>query len=164
MKTTDKTVRLVWEGQVESDRMCRYYGYLANRLRRRGELLTISVVGMSSGAFVSLMSHFPEWIAAGTSAAAALAGLVLAFGRYERKAAFSEDLYRQMGRLSTEWSELWNGIYEAEDAEVRAAWGDIARRQTAAVDRAPSELPLLESLANRAQQEADAYWTTRYAT
>ena len=36
MPPTDETVRLIWEGVIGADRMCRYYGYLTVRLIRRG--------------------------------------------------------------------------------------------------------------------------------
>ena len=37
--TTDDIVGLIWEELVETDRMCRYYAYLAERLDRQGALL-----------------------------------------------------------------------------------------------------------------------------
>lgn len=49
MKASDETVRQVWEDLVETDRMARYYGYLAQRLDRLGDLLQIGSVGAASG-------------------------------------------------------------------------------------------------------------------
>ena len=41
---TDETVRLIREEVIDADRLSRYYGYLAQRLRRLGELLgTVTV-------------------------------------------------------------------------------------------------------------------------
>lgn len=49
----------VWADLIETDRMCRSYRYLAQRLDRAGDLLQIGPLGAASGAFVFLLSQFP---------------------------------------------------------------------------------------------------------
>ncbi|MDE0102357.1 MAG: hypothetical protein OXN89_08250 [Bryobacterales bacterium] len=134
---TDETVRYIWAGVLGSDRMCRYYGYLAHRLRRTGDLLAMAIVGVAS-----------------------IAQLV---GRYHEKAARSADVHRQMEGLSIEWEDLWNGVYEREDEALREDWRRLSERQATVLDRLPVELPLAEGLARRSEREADRYWTQRYA-
>ena len=158
MKATDETVRLIWEELVEADRMCRYYGYLSQRLDRLGDLLQMGSVGAASGAFVSLMSHFPEWFSTTAAAIAVLAGTVVILRRYPQKAARSAEIYRLLGQLQLEWEHLWNGVWTKDDDELVSAWKELSERQGSIVERAPKELPLSRSLARRSQREADRYW------
>ena len=164
MQATDETVRLIWEELVDSDRMCRYYGYLSHRLNRLSELLAIGTIGAASGAFFALLYRFPDWVPSTAAAAAAIASLVLVVGRYQDKAARSADLGRQLARVAIEWQKLWSGVYQREDAELLAAWEALVRRQATILERAPVEVPLSRSLARRSEREADRYWSERYAS
>lgn len=159
----DETVRLIWEGVIGVDRMSRYYGYLAHRLGRLGDLLAIGTVGCSAGTVMAVSSRLPEWMALVPLAAAAIAGIALVVGRYQEKAARSVDLYRQLERLSIEWERLWNGVWDGDDADLREEWERLSGKQAAILERAPVELPLSKSLALRSEREADQYWTQRYA-
>ncbi len=163
MQPTDDTVRMIWEEVVDSDRMCRYYGYLAQRLSRVSQVLAIGTVGATSGTVLALLSRFPEWVPAVAAAAAAVASLTLVIGRYQDKAASSADIRRKLGEIGTDWKALWSDVYSRDDAELRAQWRSLVRRQAAIIERAPSELPLSKSLARRSQREADWYWTQRHA-
>ena len=158
MQATDETVRLVWDELVETDRMCRYYGYLSQRLDRLGDLLQIGSVSAASGAFVSLLSHFPDWVSATAAAIAILAGTVVILRRYPQKAARSAEMYRLLGRLQLESEHLWHGVWTKDDDELRSALKALNERQCSIVERAPQELPLSRSLARRSQREADRYW------
>ena len=164
MKASDETAQLIWEGLLDTDGMCRYYGYLAGRLERIGSLLQIGAVGFASGAFLTLLSHFPEWVPSAATAVAAIAGALVAFRRYPEKAARSAEIYRELGREMVEWERLWAGVYAREDAELLAAWEDLVKRQTAIVERAPFEIPLSRSLARRSERESDRFWAERYAS
>ena len=159
---TDETVRLIWEGVIGADRMCRYYGYLTNRLSRLGELLTIGTVSFSLGAVLTILNRLPEWVALVAIAVAAVAGVVMAVGRYPQKAARSGEVYRALGALATEWEELWSGVYERDNADLRTAWGRLSRQQRAVLERVPGELPVWNRLAMRCEREADEFWTRRY--
>ena len=97
-------------------------------------------------------------------AAATVAVLVAAVGRYPQKAARSGEVYRALVPLATEWEALWSGVYDRDDADLRLAWIDLARRQGAVLERVPIELPVWNRLAFRSEREADAYWTQRYAS
>ena len=163
MQPTDDTGRMIWEEVVDSDRMCRYYGYLAQRLSRVSQVLAIGTVGATSGTVLTLLSRFPEWVPAVAAAAAAVASLTLVIGRYQDKAANSADIRRKLGEIGTDWKALWSDVYSRDDAELRAQWRSLARRQAAIIECAPSELPLSKSLARRSQQEADWYWAQRHA-
>lgn len=163
MQPTDDTVRLIWEEVVDSDRMCRYYGCLSQRLSRVSQLLAIGTVGAASGSVPTLLSQFPEWVPAAAPAAAALASLALVIGRYQDKAARSADIRRKLGEVGTDWEELGADVYARDDAELRAQWRALVRRQAAIIERAPFELPLSKSLARRSEREADRFWAGRHA-
>ena len=160
---TDETVRLIWEGVIGADRMCRYYGYLGNRLRRVGDMVTIGTVGCSAGTVLAALNRLPEWMSLLALAIATVAAIALVVGRYQEKAARSVDVYRQLERLSIEWESLWNGVSEREDAELRERWSSLSERQAGVLERVPVELPLSKGLARRSEREADRYWTERHA-
>ena len=160
---TDETVRYIWAGVLGSDRMCRYYGYLAHRLRRTGDLLAIGTISSAGGAVVSVLGHLPEWRSLLAMAIVGVASIAQLVGRYHEKAARSADVHRQMEGLSIEWEDLWNGVYEREDEALREDWRRLSERQATVLDRLPVELPLAEGLARRSEREADRYWTQRYA-
>ena len=164
MKASDETAQLIWEGLLDTDGMCRYYGYMAGRLERLGALLQIGAVGFASGAFLTLLSHFPQWVPSAAIAFSALSGALLAFRKYPEKAARSAEIYRELSRQTIEWERLWAGVYSREDAEVVATWEELAKRQSAIVERAPLEVPLSRSLARRSERESDRFWSGRYAS
>ena len=164
MKATDDTVRLIWEEVLESDRMCRYYGYLAVRMSLVSNALLVGVVAGSSGAAFSVLSQWPEWITLTANSAAALAGIWLAIQRYPEKAAQSANIRRDIGRLCLAWQDLWADVYDRDNTELKAAWRDLTRRQAVVVERAPSQLPLSQTLARRSRREADRFWTERHGS
>ena len=163
MTTSDKTAQLIWEGLLDTDRMYRYYGYLAGRLERIGSLLQIGTVGFASGAFLSLLSHFPEWVPSAASAVAAITGALVAFRRYPEKAARSAEIYRELGRELVEWERLWAEVYVQDEADLTETWEELVKRQTSIVERAPFEVPLSRSLARRSERESNRIWAERYA-
>lgn len=163
MKASDETVQLIWEGLLDTDGMRRYYGYLAGRLERLSSLLQIGAVGLASGAFLTLMSHFPPWVPAAAIALSAIAGTILAFRKYAEKAGRSAEIYRDLARQMHEWERLWADVDSRDDSDLIAAWDDLSTRQAAIVERAPFEVPLSKSLARRSYREADRFWAERYA-
>lgn len=164
MQPTDETVRLIWEGVIGADRMCRYYGYLTVRLSRLGELLAVGTVSFSLAAVLTVLNGLPEWVSLAAIAVAAITGVVMAVGRYPQKAARSGEVYRALGPLATEWEALWSTVYDRDDADLHSAWSDLSRRQRAVLERVPVELPVWNGLALRSECEADEYWTKRYAS
>ena len=161
-QTTDETVRLIWEGVIDADRLSRYYGYLAHRLSRLSELLSIGIVTCSLGGVFTLLSPLPQWVPLITIGIAAGASMLSAVMSYQQKAAYSGELYRQMERLSTDWLDLWSDVYNRDDAELRDAWLNLSRRQQTVLERAPIELPLSNGLALRSRRETEQYWTMRH--
>ena len=147
MQATDDTVGLIWHELVDTDRMCRYYGYLAQRLAQLGELLQVGVAAAPLVTIATLLSGSPAWVPAAAAA-----------GRYPHRAEQSAEIWRQLGRQQLEWEQLWNGIRANEDAELMSAWKTLRECREAILERAPAELPLSRALARRSQREACEHW------
>ena len=162
MQPADVTVRLIREGVIDADRLSRYYGYLAHRLRRLGELLAIVIVSCSLGALFTILRPLPRWVPLMALGITIAASIVTAVMRYQEKAAYSGELCRQMGRLSTNWQVLWSDVYKRNDEELCDAWRNLSQRQSAVVERAPVELPLSNGLALCSRPEAEQYWSMRH--
>ena len=151
-------MRLVWEGMVEANRLSRYYGYLAHRLKHLGELLSIIAVCSSLAALFTIVSPLPKWVPLTALGITIVASIVSAINRFEHKAACSGDLCRQIGRLSTDWHDLLTGFDGHDEAELRNSWRNLSQQQQDLVERSQIELPLSRSLSRRSQNEANEYW------
>ena len=158
IEPSDETRRLVWEDLVDSDRMCRYYGYLTLRFRKLDQLLQfIAVFASFSGLSAVLLRH--QWIALACLAVAASAFAVSTIRNYSEKALRSNEIFRQLGRLTIVWELLWNNVPTKDDDTIQASWKKLSERQFAVVERVPFDLPLSPSLARKSQQEAYDYWS-----
>ena len=155
---TSDTVRLIWEGMVEANRLSRYYGYLAHRLKRLGEFLQVAAVVLGVLTLSSIFYRLPGWIAFSAANFAALAFALSMIRGYSAKAERIVEMFQQLGPLQTEWELLWNNVWSKNDFELLAAWKKLCERQGAIIDRAPVELPLSTSLARKSQNEAHEYW------
>ncbi len=164
MQPTDDTLRLVWEGVLDADRLARYYGYLTVRLRRLGRGLGASVVGLHLAAALTMAGPFPAWVPAAAMAAGAAAVVAYTCGRFEELAARAVGLHAGMERLSVDWQLLWSDARARDDAELREAWRELSLRQKELLARTPLEVPLAQGLAERCQREACEYWTARHAS
>ncbi|MDE0373987.1 MAG: hypothetical protein OXI73_15790 [Rhodospirillales bacterium] len=156
---TDDTVRLVWEGMVESDRLSRYYGYLAHRLKRLGELLQVAAVVFGVLALCSIFYRLPGWIAFSAANFAAFSYALSSIRGYSAKADRSVEIFRQLHRMQLEWELLWNNVWSKHDDGLLPAWKKLCERQGSILERAPVELPLSRSLARRSENEANEYWS-----
>ena len=157
---SDETVRLIRQGMIDTDQQCRYYRYLAQRLRRLGEILGIVTVSGSLAALFTIVSPLPRWApltALGITMAATTSASVL---RYQHKAARCAQLHRQLTPLVTEWQDLFSGIDERDDAELRNSCRNLSQQQTALLN-SPDELPQSNSLMLRCRREAGEYWARR---
>ena len=159
MKATDETVRLVWEELVETDRMGRYYGSLAQRLKRLDHLLLYGSVAGALIALTALVLRLPMWLALTALNCAALAFALQTFRNYHEKVDRSAEIFHKLGSIQQEWEHLFNNIWEKDNGELLSAWKKLSQQQLAIVERAPLELPLSRSLARRSQREADEYWS-----
>ena len=155
---------MIWEGLLDSDRMCRYYGYLAESLERTADWLQIYAIAAASGAVLAVLAHFPEWLTSVAALTSALAGALLAVKKYPTKSARSMEIYRELDRQSVEWRRLWASVEERDEAELAATWHELATRQAAIVERAPLDVPLNRRIARRSERESDRIWIEHHAS
>ena len=151
-----ETTRLVWNGLCESDRLCRYYGYLAERLEKRGFGLAVAATALSSTTFAALLS---PWAGASRllAALATICGVALIAGHHSRKAIKGATIRRRYADLLLEWEELWSGLSKMEDIAARDRWKALSNRAIEITDGAEVELPTDETLRERSEREAYEY-------
>ncbi|MDE0166775.1 MAG: hypothetical protein OXH92_21240 [Bryobacterales bacterium] len=159
IEPSGETRRLVWDNLIDSDRMCRYYGYLAHRLKRLNDLLQVSGIVLVVLTISSFLYRLPGWIVFSAVNLAALSFALSSIRGYSAKALRSNEIFRQLGRLNVEWELLWNNVSTKDDDTVLESWKKLSERQLALIERAPFDLPLSASLARKSQQEAYEYWS-----
>lgn len=62
---SDSARGLVWDALLDADYAARYYGYLANKLARREQLLAGAVILLSSGALAVLIAPLQSSVGPG---------------------------------------------------------------------------------------------------
>ena len=166
-QSSETTVELVWNDLVGTDRLHRYYGYLTERLEKTSAWLMVIASFCSGGAFFAFLSGLKDpWhnsVAVLTLVTAGL-NVWLATKNYSRMVSHSADIHRQLSRLLSDWEELWADVYVLDDETIRGRWRELQRRTSAVTEQAASQVPLVESLAAKSQQEAYSYRTLRYAS
>lgn len=166
-QASERTVELVWNDLVGTDRVHRYYGYLTQRLEKTTAWLMVIASFCSGGAFFAFLSGLKDpWDNAVAVLTLVTAGLNvwLATKNYSKMVSQSADMHRQLSRLLSEWEELWADVYSLDDTTIRQRWRELERRTSAVTEQAASQVPLVESLARKSQQEAYSYRTLRYAS
>ena len=161
-----ETVELVWNGLLGADRLHRYYGYLTERLKKINAWLIVIASFSSGGAFVVFLSDLsPPWNNSVGALILITAGLNvwLATKNYSGMVSHSLDMHRQLARLLREWEELWADVYTSDNASVRARWRDLQQKTLAVTEKAASQVPRIESLVKKSQEEAYSYRSLRYA-
>lgn len=155
----DDTVHLIRKAVIEAEKLSRYYGYLARRLTKTSELLSIAVVIASFAGIITMFNPLPKWIPGLILAIAAAAGIVKVFGRYEERAAFSGNLCSRMQELSLEWLSLWAGVQHRSDEDLRESWRKLTYRQRTALLHVHADLPVSYRLMLRSRREAEQFWS-----
>ena len=157
MHPTDEAQLLVREGVIDAEQRSRYYGYLSHRFLRLGDALGMVSVCGSLRALFTIVSPLPKWVPLTTLGIVIATVLVSAVMRFEKKAAFSADLYRQMQRFTSDWSALCFDMGQRKDEELREAWRSLSRRQQSALLSSPVELPQSHRLMLLCRREAGGY-------
>lgn len=115
---------LVWHGLLDSDRLRRYYGYLADKYSRQEKRLSSICFGVSSGAVVAVLSDHPVW-------AVALAAVVVLLNGWLIKAKLSKralsGAFRQQrfGESQLEWEKLWSELRTGGRCRLPALGGIV---------------------------------------
>ena len=165
---SDATVRLVWEGLLGTDRVHRYYGYLSHHLEQKHSRLTLLAALSSFAAFAGFLVKLPApWDTRGPAILLLITAVLNAWvwtQKYPRGISDSIDLHRQLSRLLVEWEDLWADVYRADESQIRARWIDLKQRTNRVTEDAASRVPLIQSLADKSQNEAYSYRDPSYAS
>ncbi len=112
----------VWESWLSSEVRANYFADLAGRYQRKQQFITLGILLMSSGTFVTLLTDWlpPEYKLARPALAFIAAALSFwsLLAKNERNAIECSDLFFQWSVLGREFKELWGDMYD-ESAAVK---------------------------------------------
>ena len=155
-------VRLVWHGLLDSDRLHRYYGYLADKYSTQETRLSWICVGLSSGAVVAVLSDHPVWAATLAAVIALLNGWLI-IAKLSKRALSSASRQQRFGELQLEWEKLWSELSAMEDDAVRQCWKELSDRANAITEYSSVELSLDQRLRRRSEEEAYSVRSTQHS-
>ena len=138
----------IWVGITDTERMVRYYGMLADKLRFRHQVLSALLAAIACGAAVPLLTRLPDYLGAGLFFLVALATIWLLKADYSAKAAAASLFCDQYGYLAREWRDLWYG--EPTQARINGLWEKYQRIASG------YDIPTDPKLNWKAMEEADA--------
>jgi len=146
-------VQQVWEGRLDAARLVRYYGSVANRLRKLHKAFTVFVAIMSTGAAFSFLGGGPDWVSGIASILVATAAAWSSYSDYSQKSLFASNLRMECGDLEREWKRLWSevGGLCAELAIERAL--ELERRADQITAQVPAQLPTYKKLNEECARE-----------
>lgn len=97
----------VWMGILESDRLGRYYSAIADKARKKHQLLSVGITLAASSALAVFLTQLPEFFAGGFLVSVAFATVWTLYADYSGKAVMADVAANQYRDLSTEWRKLW---------------------------------------------------------
>lgn len=165
----------VWQQLLDSERMVRYYGELADRYRRRHRIpryvMAVSAVGGVVGFALEVRPYFPvaeEWIYV-PAILLMIAAVVWDFVHDDgKKAAILYSVSVECGEYETELLDLWRSVADgtsAENASVRARLLEIEKGMNRVTDRAGyADVGVDERLNAKTTREAYEVVAARHAT
>ncbi len=161
---SDYHVQQVWLGMLDSERLVRYYGYLAARLQSRHLLMTAFVALGSTGAAFTFLTGFSTTAASGLSILVAAAAIWSSYYDYSRKSVTASVMRKDCNELARQWGQLWSELQGLSDDEAAERTRALERMADDITAMAPTQLPTDDSLnekcatevyeLNRAQQAA----------
>ena len=151
----------IWDQMVETDRMARYYGYLAGKLSRREKWSSVvtTVLGVMSAYSIANSVTGDGWIWAAIAfstltVAASVVPLVFRYGGAISSAAYCQT---RLDSLSTKCKGLWLVRDTLDTDEAMRTWRSLAREQSE-ITAFQSAKPLDRKLSESAKKETNAYW------
>jgi hypothetical protein len=153
---------MVWHGLVDSDRLHRYYGYLADKYSKQESRLSWACIFLSSGAVVSVLSNHPYWAAA-LAVLVALFNAWLVIAKLSKRALSSASRQQRFGELQLEWERLWSEVSTMEDDEIRQRWKELSDRANTITEYSSVELSLDRRLRKRSEEEAYSVRSTQHS-
>ena len=154
-----RAINRVWLGLLESDRLARYYGRLAERFGHRHRIGMILLASFSLGAVATLFVSLREWgiwVSVAFSVPAAVIAIVLSYVDYSRKAGISASIASLCIELTQEWRQLWEG---SDSNEVLSRANEFDRRLNMVTTPALQQTGFNdETLNGECEKKAYAYW------
>lgn len=152
--TRDNLRSLVWEALLNSDSMCRYYGYLASRLERRERQLSVLVAVLASGTLAVLLYRLrlpflPEILALLTT----VFSVYFTVQKHSKGAMLSASIRTKLARIQTEYELLWDQFDGLEVSEISERWRHLQDREADIVEIASVEFVPDMKLAERCHDE-----------
>ena len=111
----------IWLGMLDTDRLGRYYGRIADRMQRLHFCFTVGIALSSSAAALSLLTQLPDLVSVVFFFVVAGAVIWTSYADYSKKATVASVIGKQCYELSVEWKELWFHADEDADALFQAA-------------------------------------------
>ena len=150
---SQESVRLVWNGLLDADRLHRYYGYLAGRLESTERLLSWACIVLTSGTVVTALSNHPYW-ASTLGALATGFNIYLLIAKLSKRTWYSASRQQRFSELLVDWEKLWSELSSMEDDEIRRRWNELSARANAITENCAAELPLNKKIHQRSAEEA----------
>ena len=97
----------IWLGMLDTDRLGRYYGRIADRMQRLHFYFTVGIALSSSAAALSLLTHLPNLVSVVFFFMVAGAVIWASYARYSTKAVVASIIGKQCHELSVDWEQLW---------------------------------------------------------
>lgn len=151
----------IWDGMVETDRMARYYGYLAGKLARREKWASVATTtfGVISAYSIANSSSGSGWMWSATifatlTVAASVVPLVFRYGGIIASAAHCQS---RLDLLSQRWNTLWLSRDFVDTEEALRQWQEITKEQTE-ITSFQSATPIDRKLSEATRKEAHGYW------
>ena len=150
----------IWRGLLESGRLARYYGHLAERYSRYSRLslmgLAVASIATAGISFLNLPS-WAAWAAVLIPLLVAAAAIAMSYLDYSRRAGIAASIASLCIEAERDWESLWWDMY-AQDAIERAQ--ALARRVDVYTATALHQHGFYDAKLNeRYNEETNEFWT-----
>lgn len=134
---TEDQANRIWERMYAAEVRSYYFGDLASHYSRANQIVAAISFIASSGAVVTIATHWPKFALISSSLSAAAAAYSIGVG-LERKAMNMAKLQNEWSRIAADLEGLWNHWYE-DDAEAK--FTEVLERMRAASQTASTDAP-----------------------
>lgn len=158
-------IRQAWLGLLDSERLTRYYSYLAARFQQRHRWITLGVTAGSVA--TAILSWAPSNVAStifdSKSVSVSDAGLVsiavagaaiwLLLADYSRRSLHASTLESDCNEVVLQWKMLWSEMANLDDQLAAKRIRDLELSGSRVTKHVSSRLPLLSRLNKRCAHE-----------
>lgn len=148
-------IRQAWLGLLDSERLTRYYSYLAVRFQQRYQWLTLVVAfGSVATAIASWVPAIPTWVAGLTSIGVAGAAIWSLLADYSRRSLHASTLEADCSEVVLQWKALWSELGSLNDQIAAERIRSLGRQEADITKHVSAQLPLVAKLNERCASEA----------